>query len=302
MLLRVAAIFLNVITPVFVVVAGGYFAGPRLGLESRTLSRSAYYIFIPAFVFDMMLTAEIQADLALRMIAYITTVHVAIGIIAFVVAHLLRKPAKMVAAFILLAVFGNFGTFGLPFIEFRLGTEALVPTTVYFLTMNIVAFIIGVAAASWHQGGTGGAMLSVLKTPALMALVPALLLNIFEVELPLIFTRIVGLLAEAMIPIMVLSLGVKLAEAPRLRIDGNVITASAIRLVGTPMVAIALAIPFALEGAPRGAGILQSSMPSAVLASIIAIEYDLLPEFVTEVVLFSTLASFATLTVIMAIL
>ncbi|MGM0675299.1 MAG: AEC family transporter, partial [Spirochaetota bacterium] len=51
----------------------------------------------------------------------------------------------------------------------------------------------------------------------------------------------------------------------------------------------------------RGAGILQSSMPTAVLASIIAIEYDLLPEFVTEVVLFSTLASLVTLTLVMVI-
>ena len=301
MLLRIAEIFLNVITPVFVVVGAGYFAGPRLGLESRTLSRTAYYILIPAFVFNMMATAELEAELAFRMIVYITLVHVAIGIVAFLIATALGKPAKMVSAFILIAVFGNIGNFGIPFIEFRLGTEALVPTTVYFLTINIVAFVIGVAAASWHSGGTAGALLSVLKTPALLALAPALLLNILDVALPVVTTRIIELLAEAMIPVMILSLGVKLAEAPRLRIDGNVIIAAAIRLVGAPILAIVLAVPFALEGSARGAGILQASMPTAVLASIIAIEYDLLPEFVTEAVLFSTLASLVTLTLVMLI-
>ena len=43
-------------------------------------------------------------------------------------------------------------------------------------------------------------------------------------------------------------------------------------------------------------------MPAAVLVSIIAFENDLLPEFVTAAVLFSTLASVATLTVVVTLL
>jgi hypothetical protein len=142
----------------------------------------------------------------------------------------------------------------------------------------------------------------VLKTPALLALVPAVALNAADVAVPLVLTRIIGVLADAMIPIMILSLGVKLSEAPRLRVDGNLVLAGSVRLIVGPLVAIALAVPFALEGTVRDAGILQASMPTAVLASIIAIEYDLLPEFVTEAVLFSTVASFATLTVLMAVM
>ena len=302
MVLQLGSIFLNVITPVFVVLAAGYFAAPRLGLESRTLSRTAYYILIPAFIFDMMLSAEIKAELAVRMIAYITVVHVAIALVAFLLARALRKPAKMTAAFVLIAVFGNIGNFGLPLIEFRLGEQALVSGTVYFLAITVAAFIVGVVAASWHRGGTGGALLSVLKTPALLALVPAVALNAADVAVPLVLTRIIGVLADAMIPIMILSLGVKLSEAPRLRVDGNLALAGSVRLIVGPLVAIALAVPFALEGTVRDAGILQASMPTAVLASIIAIEYDLLPEFVTEAVLFSTVASFATLTVLMAVM
>ena len=39
MFIEIAQIFLNVITPVFALVLIGYVAGPRLGLEARTLSR-----------------------------------------------------------------------------------------------------------------------------------------------------------------------------------------------------------------------------------------------------------------------
>jgi hypothetical protein len=50
------------------------------------------------------------------------------------------------------------------------------------------------------------------------------------------------------------------------------------------------------------AGILQASMPSAVLVSIIAMENDLMPAFVTTAVLFSNLASIVTLTVVLTML
>ena len=42
-------------------------------------------------------------------------------------------------------------------------------------------------------------------------------------------------------------------------------------------------------------------MPTAVLASIIAVENDLLPDFVISAVLVSTLLSLVTLTVVLAI-
>lgn len=42
-------------------------------------------------------------------------------------------------------------------------------------------------------------------------------------------------------------------------------------------------------------------MPTAVLTSLIALEHDLIPDFVTTVVLFSTVASAVTLTIVLAI-
>jgi predicted permease len=59
---------------------------------------------------------------------------------------------------------------------------------------------------------------------------------------------------------------------------------------------------FGLTGIERGAGILQMSMPVAVLASLIALEHNLMPDFVTRTVLFSTVASSVTLTVVLALI
>lgn len=301
MLLQLAGIFLNIILPVFALVIVGYFAGPRLGLSARTLTRYAYYILVPAFIFNIMSTAKLDAGLAVRMIIFIIIVQIGCALLGILAGWLLRRPANMIAAYVLIAVFSNVGNFGLPIIEFRLGKEALVAASVYLLTVMSFSFVIGVAAANWSKNGSWGAVLAVIKTPALIALVPALLVNNLDIEPPLFVTRSVALLAGAMVPTMLVGLGVQLAGISQIKLNIDVFTASGIRLIGGPIIAMLLAIPFGLTGIERGAGILQASMPAAVLASIVAMEYNLLPDFITTSVLFSTLVSVITLTIVLAI-
>lgn len=302
MLLELGAIFLDVILPVYTLVAVGWVLGKRLGLEAQTLGRYAYYILVPAFVFKVMSAADLPIRIAAQMVGYIFAVHVAIALLALAVGLLLRRPAQMVGAYIVIAVFGNVGNFGLPLIEFRFGSEALVPATVYFLAVIVIAFVIAVAAASWHRGGSLHAVLSVLKTPALVALVPAIAFNVGDVAPPVWLARSTDLLGSAMVPTMLVTLGVQLSASGRIRLERDVFIAAGIRLLGAPILAVLLAIPFALTDLSRAAGILQASMPTAVLAVLIALEHKLIPAFVTTAVLFSTLASVVTLTLLMALI
>ena len=295
------SIFFSVIAPVFGVVIIGYLAAKPLGLEAHSLSRSAYFIFIPCFIFDVLSSAEVSASLVLRMLSYITVVHLAIALLALIIARLLGHNSKMAAAYIIIGVFGNVGNFGLPLITFRLGDEAVLPATIYFLGILTVAFVICVGAANYVKGGSLSAVIAVIKTPALLAIPPALLVNVSNIDLPLVLTRITGLLGSAMIPIMLLSLGVQLAGSERIALERDMVIASAIRLIGSPALALLLVAPFGLTGIERGAGIFQSGMPAAVLCSIIALEHDLLPDFVTKTVLFSTIGSVFTLTILLAV-
>ena len=300
MIAQLAEIFFNVITPVFALVLIGYVAGPRLGLDARTLSRFAYFILIPCFVFNVIATAEFDPAVAGQMVIFIWVVELACAVLGFAVAKLLRRSAQMTAAYVLIATFGNVGNFGLPLIEFRLGPEALLPATIYFLAIVVIAFVIGVGVASFANGGSLAAVTAVLKTPALIAIVPAVLVNALGLTPPLLVSRTTGLLAGAMVPTMLVTLGVQLAEIRQIRLSRDVWVASGIRLLGGAVLSLLLVIPFGLTGVERGAGIFQAAMPTAVLASIIALEHKLLPDFVTTAVLFSTIASVVTLTLLFA--
>lgn len=301
MLIELGEIFLTVIAPVFGLVVLGYVAGPRLELKARTLSRYAYYLLVPAFVFNVMSTATADTALTLRMVAFILLVQVGCALLGFAAARLLGHGRQMIGAFVLIAAFANVGNFGLPVIAFRYSEEALLAATVYFLAIVFSGFVIGVTAASWAGGRGLGAVADVARTPALLALAPALLVNWFDVALPLAVTRMVALLAAAMVPTMLVTLGVQLADTRDLLLNRDVVAASAVRLLGAPLLALLLVAPFGLPQMERGVGVIQQGMPAAVLTAIIALEYDLAPDFVTTTVLFSTVASVVTLTLLLAL-
>jgi len=292
-------VFLNVVTPVFILVVIGYFVGPRLKIDARSLSRTAYFVFIPAFVFNIISEAKIDSELALQMLSFILVAQIAVALLGFLVGKALRQSREITAAFVLIATFGNVGNFGLPLIVFRLGETARTYATVYFVATVFISFVICVGVASWARSGGVTAVFSVFKTPALIALIPALVFNITDVEVPIFLSRLSGLLGQAMIPVMLITLGVQMGEITKIKINFNVFAASTVRLIGGPVLALLIVPYFGLEGLERSTGILQAAMPAAVLASIIALEYKLLPEFVTTTVLFSTLYSVLTLTVIL---
>jgi len=292
-------VFLNVVTPVFILVVIGYFVGPRLKIDARSLSRTAYFVFIPAFVFNIISEAKIDSELALQMLSFILVAQIAVALLGFLVGKALRQSREITAAFVLIATFGNVGNFGLPLIVFRLGETARTFATVYFVATVFISFVICVGVASWARSGGVTAVFSVFKTPALIALIPALVFNITDLEVPIFLSRLSGLLGQAMIPVMLITLGIQMGEIPKIKINFNVFAASTVRLIGGPVLALLIVPYFGLEGLERSTGILQAAMPAAVLASIIALEYKLLPEFVTTTVLFSTLYSVLTLTVIL---
>jgi predicted permease len=294
-------VFINIVTPAFFLVFLGYFVGPRLNLEAKTLSITAYYLLVPAFVFNIFSQVNIEMAVAGQMVAYITITHILAASAGFVTAKILRLSREMIAAFVMIASFGNVGNLGLSLIDFKFGATAQTSATIYFITIVTVGFAICVGIANWAHGSGFSAVLSVFKTPALLALIPALFFYGTDIEVPLFLSRTTGLLGQAMIPILLVTLGVQLSEVDSFRINLDVFIATSLRLIAAPLLATGLFVLFSLSATEIKAGILQAGMPVAVLVSIISIEYDIVPNFVTMTVLFSTLLSILTLTALLTL-
>lgn len=301
MLGQLPSVFLDVVAPVFAIVALGWALGPRLALEARTVSRAAYYLFVPAFTFDVIARSDVPLGSAARMVAFAVVAHAAFALLGFAVARALRRTPEVTAAYVMLAVFGNVGNFGLALVQFRFGAGALAPATIYYIAILVTSFVVCVGAAAWVRGGGLSAIASVLRTPALWVVPPAMLVAGDVVALPLSISRSVGLLGSAMIPAMLLALGLQLAESGRLRVTPDVFAVTGLRLVAAPLLAAAIVGPFGLGEVERATGVLQAGTPAAILVAIIAVEHGIAPSFVTTAVIFTTLCSLPTLTVLLAL-
>lgn len=298
---ELVTIFIGTMVPVFALIGIGAMIAKPLDLQARTLSRVAYYLFIPAFVFQTLSTAKIDLEVAARVALYAMAANLAVAFLGLLVALALRRPPAIVAAYVLVATFGNTGNIGLPIVQFHLGPENLPIGVVYFLAILSFDFVVGVAAANYRHGISLSAVLAVLKTPALIALPPAILVNVLAIDMPLPAARGIKLLADAMIPVMLVALGVQLGLTgmPRFTLDAWL--ASLVRLIGGAAIAFAMAPHFGVAGVERAIGIIQAAMPVAVLASIIALEKDVEPDFVMATIMLSTILALPVLTVVLAL-
>lgn len=296
------SIFFNVVTPVFLLAALGYVLGPRLGIQYRSLSRTAYYLLVPAFIFDVLSQVSLDLSTAARMVAGISSVYIATGVLGWLTARFLGYGREMAVAFLMTCVYGNVGNFGLALTQFRLGNVAMESATVYMVTVNTVAFFFCVLAAAWVRRGGFTAVVTLFKTPGVAVLPLALFFPVMGIAPPMMVQRVSGLLGDAMIPMMLLVLGLQLREAGTLSLGRPVMAACAVRLILGPALALVLIPFFGLSGMPASAGILQGAMPPAVLTAVIAMEHELVPSFVISVVFAGTLLSLVTLTVVMSVI
>ena len=114
-------IFLNVVLPVFALVAIGFFAGPLLGLKAKTMTRYAYFILIPAFVINVISKSSVTFSTTLAIVGYSFANYVIVAIRAIIVGKILDRSLEVIAAFVLISIFGDFGNFGLSLLYFRFG-------------------------------------------------------------------------------------------------------------------------------------------------------------------------------------
>jgi predicted permease len=102
---------------------------------------------------------------------------------------------------------------------------------------------------------------------------------------------------------MLVILGIELARVTVDQSHHSVIGIATIaKLIVVPLLSFPLAAIMGMSGVTRSVCIVESSMPTAVMASIVAVEFDAHPKIVTGIIFASTLASIITLTVLLGIL
>ena len=293
-------VLVEVLAPVFAIVAVGFAIARTVNIEPPTLATLSYWILGPAFIFDVLATADLDPGVVGRVVGASARAMLGAGLIAALLSRGRAVGFSRLAATVLTSIYGNVGNFGLAISAFALGEGVLPIAGIVMVTVNTLGILVGVGLATFLHGSVWTAIRTAVVSPLALAVVPALLVNISNVDLPVWADRPISLLAAALIPVMLLTLGIQLAQMPRAVPESSVVAPIGIKLVLTPLAAVAAVGLLGLGGVAGDVVILQASMPAAVFTSLIALEHDLEADYVTSVVLVGTLVSAVTLPVIIA--
>lgn len=290
------------ILPLFLTAGAGFLIGKALDIDPRTLSRVVFYIFSPCLVFQLLTQNQLNNHAIVQMTAYAFGFTALIGILTWVIGRAVKLERSFLTAILLTTMFTNAGNFGLSLNSFAFGDDVLAFASLYFVSSATMIYTLGVVIASMGTASLKDALLGLFKLPTMYALLLAFAFLQFGWSLPLPVERSVTLLGDAAIPSMLVLLGLQLQRATKTSNLPALGLANGLRLIGAPLVAIGLAMVFGLRGPARQAGIIEASMPSAVMTTVLATEYNIEPAFVTTVVTTTTLLSPLTLTPLLAFL
>ena len=193
----------SIVIPVFALIGlGSLFARLHKNPDIRFITDFITYIGAPALVFYSLLDKELNYENFYPILASSAAVAI-LGIVFGLAAS--KKFAYGSPAATLTVAFMNCGNMGLPICYFAFGREGLAAATIFFVGMSIMHYTFG----SMIAGGKGR-LKEALLLPLTPAAILAILLNRAQISLPLMIERPIELLANTTIPLMLITLGVRL--------------------------------------------------------------------------------------------
>jgi predicted permease len=249
----------GIIAAIVAATAAGVWAerrhGERAVAGSRRSLEVVLWAVIPPVTFLNLVNADLDLDAGLGIAAGLVSLS-ALGVLAwFVGARLLRLPRASTGALISTVIVVNTGYLGFAVVAALLGFDELGEAVAYDIVVSGVALLVGSfavgAAFGDHAGESAGerARSFITRNPPLIA---ALLAVIAPASLaPDVLVDISRIVIIAILPIGFFAVGVTLAESAEEGeasfpppLDRPVIAAVALRLVGGPLLLLALSAPF----------------------------------------------------------
>jgi predicted permease len=296
------SVFANNILPIILLSGAGFALAKFLHVDSRSLGRVVFYVFSPILIFDLLLQNQLNLRQAGGVILFTISIVTFMGLITVLLCLLLKLERHALVAVLITTMFANTGNYGLPLVSFAFGEDALSYAGIYFVTTTTLFFSVGVFIASLGHMSIKDAALGLFKIPMLYAVLLAVIINIFDIQVPAPILRTAELAAGGTIPLMLILLGVELS---RVIVTGNLRALQlsvGLRLLVAPLIGLTLAALFGLTGIARQAVVTQVSMPSIVSSAVLAAEYQLDSKLVTAIIFISTLLSPLTLTPLLVFL
>jgi predicted permease len=298
---------LNVVFPIFAIMAAGYAAG-RFGIlgkeSSEALNRFVYFVALPALFFVSMARVSLGEVFNLPFLGAYGGGAAATFVIAVTVAKL-AFPNRLGALGLagLSAIFSNTGYMGIPLLMLAFGEAGMLPAIITTILNGavIMAFGIVLLELDVHQGKSGVVVLrnvlrGVVRSPLVLSAAAGLAVSGLGIPLPPALGTFCDLLGASAGPCALFAIGLfMVGKSPTAGIT-EVSWLVFLKLLVQPAITWVLAYHvFTIEPIWAAGALVQSALPTGALVFVLAQQYGIYLQRSTAVIMASTVVSLFTL-------
>ncbi|MFN3630508.1 MAG: AEC family transporter [Casimicrobiaceae bacterium] len=280
--MTVALRIVEIILPVLAIILVGFLIGRTWKPDMRTFNRFNLDVFAPFLVFAYL--SDKGVDLVSLWPLALASVVIVLGsgLLAWPFARLAGWDAR---TFVPPMMFNNCGNMGLPLALFAFGAPGVASMVALFTTSNLLHFTVGAVMVGRRADWAFFA-----KSPMIWATAVGAALGLTGTHLPDLVHKPMKMIGDSAIPLMLISLGVRMNDVHWRDFSTSLLAAAVCPLTGLAMAGLAvLFIPMTPE--QIGLTYLFGALPPAVLNFLVADHYKQEPAKVASVVLVGNIAS-----------
>jgi hypothetical protein len=293
---------LSVVVPIFGLILVGWLLKVA-GLFPQWLVKAVndYVYYIGITVITFLSLHDTSLDLLFDPQIYLITIVpiVAIILIAYAVARLMKLEQVAIPVFIVCAFFGNTGYIGFPLNIAVQGRESLALTAFISAIYTVIVFTFGAYLCQRYSGKKENGF-RLHKIPVFWAAAAGIALSF--IVLPGIVRMPLSFIEDSTSPLALFATGAMISVAG---IKGNLKAVSAIsviKLLAMPAIVMLTGLAAGITGTAYKTSLLEAATPVGVTNTVLAREFQLDEKLVSSAVVISTLLFFATLSLILLIL
>ncbi len=286
----------SVVLPIIIVCVFGAAMQKWKPVETKTLADVSLYILAPCLVIIVLANSHLQGK-NIASIFWFTIIQTACcWLLAKIVVKVFKFAPRQSSALTLTTIFGNANNYGLPVLLLAYGAVGLVNGAAYVIGQIVLINSLGLYIASRSNVSAKQALLRIIKTPLIYAVILGSALYIFHVLVPKGVASGLHLLGDSYPAIVLLILGMQLGKVRYKGMKRKEVWLSVgLRLLIVPIISKLCIILLGIKGVLASILFVQSSMPAAVNTIVFSNLYGSDDEMVTLTVAITTVTSFVTL-------
>lgn len=294
-------IFFKVVAPILVLLIFGALLQKKFSFNLKAMSQLITYCFMPAAVFSNLYETTVN----LKVLGEITIFIVLFIGSQMILSHLIAKWMGLdrheAAVFKNSVVLINSGNYGIPVAQMIFVTQPIgvAIQVILVIFQNMTTYTYGLYNLISATKSGMDIIRDFLKMPIVHALVLGVFMNVFNIGVPEFIRIPLDHVVGGFIAVALLTLGAQLSQIElKTMLNKTIVVSCFTRLVVGPAIALGVILLLGLDGVVAQSLFIASAFPTSRNSSSLALEYDVESNIAAQTVLFSTIISSLTVTVV----